>query len=183
MLAGEPAEAAAQREPDEADVGGRAAEGGETVGRAGGHHVARERAGVGAGGPGLGIDLDPGHPVRLHQDGAGEVGERAGGVAGPLRRHAEGVLAGEVDDRLDVGGVGGHRNRVGALVESQVPGLPGHVPAVTAGGGQRPAELLGERFEVGLRSCFHRVLSPVAETRTNNKPATQTLSGPRRPRA
>jgi hypothetical protein len=54
-------------------------------------------------------------------------------VARRLRRHAKTVRPRVVHDRGDVGGRLDEDDRRGLLVDGEVPGLPGEVPAVVAG--------------------------------------------------
>ena len=63
-----------------------------------------------------------------------ERAERAGAVAGALRRDAQAALAGEVDDRDDVGGVGGEGDGGGPLVDREVPGAAREVVRLVARG-------------------------------------------------
>ena len=61
-----------------------------------------------------------------------EVAERAGVVAGALRRDAKPFGARERDDGRDVLGGLGHRDRGGPLVDAQVPGQTSLVPVRVA---------------------------------------------------
>ena len=54
-------------------------------------------------------------------------------MTGALRGDPQAVLAGEADDVHDVVRRGGQRDRGGMLVDGQVPGLAGVVPAGVAG--------------------------------------------------
>ena len=62
---------------------------------------------------------------------SGPIGD--GVVAGALHRDAQAAGAGEVDERLHVGGAAGSATSGGTLVDGEVPGLAGGVPAVVAG--------------------------------------------------
>ena len=64
MLAGEPAEAAAERVADDADVGRRAGQRGEAVLGGGLGDLDPQRAGRAAGDARLGVDLDAAQLVR-----------------------------------------------------------------------------------------------------------------------
>ena len=123
---------------------------------AGAHQVVGDRPGERAGAAGPGVDLDPGHPRRLQEDRAAEVAERRRPVPGPLRRHAQAVLAGEADHRADIVRVGDRGNRGGVLVGGEVPGLAGEVPTLLAGHRQGSGHRLGEAAQVLLADTrFH----------------------------
>src|SRR4051812_21605845 len=68
VLAAEPAEAAADRVADNADVGRRAGQRGEPVGAGAFAELDRENAGLDPAGFGGGVDLDPSHRLGLDQD-------------------------------------------------------------------------------------------------------------------
>ena len=82
----------------------------------------------------LGIDLDLVEALHLHQDRVGQVTERAGIVARALRGDSQPVRGSEADGGRDVLSAGRDRDGVRALVDGQVPGLPGAVPPLVGRG-------------------------------------------------
>ena len=150
VLAGQPAQAAAQAVADDADVVRRAGQRGEPVLGGGADDVGPQRAGLGAGAAAVGVDLDDAHAVRLDEDGVvqGRLGERGGGMAGALGGDAQAALAGEVDDGDDVGDGLGLGDGGRALVDGEVPRLPRLVPTGVAGHCDRARQLLTQRAGV-----------------------------------
>jgi hypothetical protein len=140
----QPADAAAERVADQADVGRRPRQRGEA--QLGGRYrqVGAERAGLHPGGAALEVDLDPAHEAHVEQDRLVDAGAGLGVVARALRRDAQAVVAGEAHDGGDVCG----RARLGdedrALVGHQVPRRAGVVVAGVAGGVQDAGELRAE---------------------------------------
>src|SRR3954447_2049234 len=124
----EPAQAAAERVADDADVGGGARQRGEAVlGRRAGDLGPRD-AGAGASAAAGDVDLDVAQRRRLDEDRALERRDRARVVARALRGDAQAALAGEVDDRDDVGGALRDGDERGPLVDGKVPCGAGPVP-------------------------------------------------------
>lgn len=145
----EPAEAAAEGEADDADVGGGAAERREPELAGADSELAGERAG-GHPRPARGwIDLNPGHACGLQQD---DVVQRAEGTGGVTRLHGDpqAVAASELDRRdhvIDSARVGDRR---GVQIDGEVPCLAGRVPAFVAGGEDAPVKRCPQRLDVGL---------------------------------
>ena len=98
-------------------------------------------AGADAGALRAGVDLDLVERAHLHQQHS--LADRPGArvVARGLRRDAESLGRGEADGRGDVARVGRVQHRVGALVDGEVEGLAGLVPAGVLGGGDRAGEV------------------------------------------
>jgi hypothetical protein len=92
----------------------------------------REDAGLDPGDPGVGVDLDPPHPLGLQQDRLVEVGEGAGAVAGSLSRDLQPVRRGEGQRGGYVVSACGEDHRGGPLVDCQVPGGARLVPVRVA---------------------------------------------------
>jgi len=148
VLAREPRESAAERVADHADVGRGAGERRETVRGRCLDDLDPERSRLGTGDARLGPDRDGSHAVGLQQDRVAELAAQRGGVvAGALRRHAQAVSAGEVDDLDHVPG----RLRQGdggrPLVDGEIPRLTGAVPAFVAGGDDVSAQASPENVE------------------------------------
>jgi hypothetical protein len=102
------------------------------------------------------VDLHGAHAVRLDEDRALELRrQRRRAVAGALRGNGEALLAGEVDDGLDVGDGLGLRDRDRPLVDGEVPRLPGGVPAVVVRDGQISREPLPQVGDVHCRQRRH----------------------------
>ena len=135
VRAREPANAAAERVADDADVLGRAMERGQAVLDRGVDHVDPDRAGGDPRNPGLGVDLDAGHPGHVHEQRAVEqVVTRA--VTRALDGDAEPDGPRVVDGRDDVVDGLGKGDRRGPLVDSEVPGASRLVPAGIPGEGE-----------------------------------------------
>ena len=144
VLAGEPREAAAEHVADDADVGARAGQRGEAELGGGLGDLGPQRAGLAAGDPRLGVDLDAAQLVGLDEDRVGERVVGAGVVAGALGGHEQAALTGELDDGDDVGGRRRDGYGGGALVDGEVPGLAGLVPIGVAGGADAALHALAE---------------------------------------
>jgi hypothetical protein len=69
------------------------------------------------------VDLHAPHALRLDEHRVVERAHRRGVVARALHRDAQPVGAGEVHDRLDVGGPLGQRDHGRPLIRGEVPGL------------------------------------------------------------
>ena len=133
VLAAVPAEAAAERVADDADVRGGAVQRGDAeVGRAR-HDLLPLGAGAHAGGEALGVELDALELVGPQQDGVAEIAERRRVVAGALRGDLEAGLGRVAHDGGDVVGVQRRRDHGGALVDGGVEGLAREVPTLLAG--------------------------------------------------
>ena len=135
VRAAEPADAAAEGVADHADVMRRSGERGEAVRRDRRDDVAPECAGLDAGDPQVGVDLHVAELGRAQQQRVGEAvrrGERAGVVAGGLRRHGEAEALRGAHGLHDVVRAAGDDDRDGALVDREVPRGAGLVPAGVA---------------------------------------------------
>ena len=119
-LAGEPAQTAAERVADDADVWARPGECGQPVLRGRFDDLEPQHSGLHARLLLLHVDLDGAHPRGLEEDCVPERAERRRVVARALWRDAEPVFAGEGDRRDHVvGGLGvDHRGR--PLVDREV---------------------------------------------------------------
>ena len=175
MAATEPAQPAAERVADHADVGGGAGHRAEPVlaGRLG--ELEREHAGLDPRRPGVGVDLDTAHALGLEQDRALERRQRRGAVAGALGGDLEAVVGGEADGRGDVVGALGEDDGVRLLVGDQVPGGARLVPVGVVGGGdaagdRQPGEVghlgllesrsVSAKVRLAQRQTVHRVACP-----------------------
>ena len=133
MLAREPADAAAERVADDADVRRRAVQRGETVLGGRHDHVLPQRAGLDPGAPVVGVDLDP-RISRMFSRSVPSSGPCDGGaVPGALDDDLQVALGGVVDGRDDLLDRGRQRDDGGPQVGGEVPGLPGVVPAGVVG--------------------------------------------------
>ena len=133
MLAREPADAAAERVADDADIRRGAVQRREPVLGRGDDDVLPHRARLDAGDPALGVDLDTAQLAHVDQHRAVERSVRRGAVAGPLDDDLEIALDRVVDrgdDVLDRRRQGDDR---GAQVGGEVPGVPGVVVAAVVG--------------------------------------------------
>jgi hypothetical protein len=140
VLAREPAEAAAERVADDADVVRGARHRSEAEGGRGAGHVRPQRPGADSRDPGRRIDPHPAHALGGEQDRALERAHRRRPVARALGRHAQTLLAGEVHDGGDVGVRQRERHRGRPLIDGEVPRAPRLVPAVVV----RPVDLAAE---------------------------------------
>ena len=146
-LAGVPADAAAERVADDADVGRGAVQGGEPVRRDGLDDVDPQRAGTDPGGARGRVDRHLAHRGGADQHGVAQVAERTGVVTGALRGDPQTGGRGGADHLDDLVGVGrvGHRRRV--LRDGDVPRHPsGVVPGVAGqvdGAAAEQAQTLG----------------------------------------
>ena len=131
--AGEPAHAAAERVADDADVGRRPVQHDEAL--LGGRldDVPPYRPRLDADAARLGVDRHVPQALRLDENRFLELLERRGAVARSLRRDPQPVDVSELDDGHDVGSGLDERDREGALVDGEVPGLPGAVPVGVVG--------------------------------------------------
>ena len=120
VAASEPADSAAERVADDADVRRGAGQGGKTVGGRRLDHIQPQSAGLHPGDPPRRVDPDPSHGVSPEQLRVRERPERSSVVTGPLRRDAQAPCTG-VGDRSDhiVRGLGPDHRR-GTLVDGQV---------------------------------------------------------------
>jgi hypothetical protein len=145
VLAGQPAHAAAERVAGDADVGRRAVQAGQAVGREPRRDPVPLDAGADADALGGGVDADLLERADVEQQCVLEVAERALVVPGRLRRDAQSGVAGVGDRGDDVGGVGRESDGRGMLVEQQVESGSGVVPARIAGEHDGAGEGFGER--------------------------------------
>ncbi len=151
VLARQPADAATERVPDDADVGRGAVQRGEPVRDGGLDDVAPDRPGGDACGEPPRVDLHAGHAggVDEHRSVEGPAGRP---VPRALDGDPEPDRAGVVDGCHDVVDGLGKRDDRGALVDGEVPGAPRVVPAgigrededVGRGGGAQGASGVGE---------------------------------------
>ena len=153
VTAGEPADTAAQRVPDHADVGRGAREAGETVLGGSQADLFPDDAGLGAGDLRLGVDLEAAHARGLDEDGVLEAVEGVGKVPGALRGHVEAAVAGVLDDGDDVGRGLGVDDRGRALVGRKVPGPAGLVPVGIGRDDDLPVEEVTEGADAGRLLC------------------------------
>ena len=148
VLADHPAEAAAERVAEDADVGRRARQIAETVLARGLGQGLAEDARLDARALRLRVDLDSRHPLGLQQQGVRAPVDRARVVAAPVERDPETVLGGEDDGRDDVLGGLRQNDRDRLLCNGQVPRLARRVPAVVAGQDDIAGEVVPEPTQV-----------------------------------
>jgi hypothetical protein len=156
VAAREPAQAAAERVADDADVGRRAGQRGEAVLGGGAGDLGPERAGRDAGTTAGGVDRDALHARGLDEDRVLEGGERGGVVAGALGGDAQAGGAGELDDRHHVVDVLGQGHEGGTLVDGEVPRLPRLVPRRVARRGHRARQPRSKLLQVQARPTGHQ---------------------------
>ena len=154
MLAGEPAETAAERIAEHSDIVGRACKCGEPVLRRGVADLLPDRPGLDACAAIVRIDVDPMHPRRAKQDRAREVAERCGRVTRALRCDTETVGACRQNGLGDVGRRLREHDGGGPLVDGEVPGSASFVPALVVG----PVEVAVEAFLEGIDRTRRRAL-------------------------
>ena len=149
VLAREPADAAAERVADDADVRRGAVQGGQAGGVGGAGDVLPPGARLDAGAACVDVDLDAAQVAHVDQERPGERARR-GTVTGALDGDLQVALARVGDGGDHVVHGGGQRDDRGALVDRQVPGLAGVVPAHVVGedelvgaGGVHAVVLLG----------------------------------------
>jgi hypothetical protein len=128
---GQPAEAAAQRVADHADVGRRAGQRREPERRGRGQHVAPPGAGAHPGGPGRRVDLDGRHRAGVQQQRV--VVRHVGAVAGGLDGERQVVAASGKHRGAHVRRAGGPDHGGGARVQRGVEGAAEVVVARVAG--------------------------------------------------
>jgi hypothetical protein len=133
VLAGEPAQPAAERVAHDAHVRGGAREREQAVRRGRLGDLEPQGAGLDPGDLRGGIDLDAAHLLCREEDRVVERRDRRGVVAGALGRDAEAVAPREGEDRHDVVGGRGQRDVGGPLVDREVPGAAREVPLRLAG--------------------------------------------------
>jgi hypothetical protein len=149
VLACEPAETAAERVAEHADVVGRACERSEAVRGSRVGDLLPDDAGLDACAAVVRVDVDAAHACRPQEDRAREVADRSGGVAGPLWGDAQ-ALGARCPDRVgDIGCRLGRDDGHRALVGGEVPRGAGLVPAVVAGTVEVAVEMFGEGVERG----------------------------------
>ena len=144
MLAGVPADAAAEGVAGDADVRGRAVQGGQAQRRGLGDDVAPAGAGADPRAARAGVDLDPVQARGLDQDRLLQGAERLGAVAAALRRHPQPVGGREADHGADVLGVVGdgdqRRPQVEAGVEGAALGVVAGVVGADRGAADQPPQ-------------------------------------------
>jgi hypothetical protein len=150
VAAAEPAQPAAERVADDADVGRGARERGQPGLGRGPRDVHPLRAGLDARHAVRLVDLDAAHLMRLDEDGVVERAERRGVVARRLHRDPQPVAAGEVHEHLDVGRAARDRDERGALVDGEVPRLAGVVPRLFTGQDDRAGDGGAQERDVGV---------------------------------
>ncbi len=151
VAAAEPAQPAAERVADHADVGGGARHRAEPVLSGGLAQLEHEHAGLDPRRLRIGVDLDAAHALGLEQDRAVERRQRRGAVAGALGGDLEAVLGGEADGGGDVVGALGEDDAVRPLVGDEVPGGSRLVPVGVVGGGDTAGDRQpGEVGHLGL---------------------------------
>ena len=117
VLAHHEADAAAGRQPAEADRVGVAGGERQAVGVRRAGEVAGGRAGLDAGDPRLGIDADRVHPRQVDHEGVVDHAEVGEAVAAAAHREGQVVVAGEGDGRRDIVGVRRAHDRQRAAVD------------------------------------------------------------------
>ena len=152
VLAGEPADAAAERVADDADVRRGAVQGDEAVLGGGADDLLPEHAGADARLAGLGVDLDRAQLVRADEDGVGEVAERGDAVTGALGGDAQAVGLREEHGRLHVVRARRHDDQGRMLLDREVPGRALDVPALVPGGEDGAADGMTEGRDVDARA-------------------------------
>ena len=178
MLARVPADAAAERVAGDADVGGRAVQGGEARSAAAGSTTSLP-AGAGAdpGAARAGVDLDALHLGGLQEQGAVEL-ERPRAVAGALRRDPEAVLAGEATTRSRPA----HRRRgrptAGRWSTVRLKACRAASQSASCGVVTRPERLVA-RASNSFFSAAGTVIFPSVEFRVTGEPAAPRPVGSR----
>ena len=172
-LARQPADAAAERVPGDPDVRRRAVQRGEAVRREPPDDALPLGAGADAHALGAGVDSDLLEPADVQQQRVLEVAERALVVAGRLRGDTQPHLAGVGDRRDDTLVVGGQRDRGRVLVEQEIEGGAGFIPAGVAG------EQESQRGERGEHAAMVRIAARAVDPRTAGllRLATPTFQG------
>ena len=153
VAAREPAEAAAERVADHADVRRGAGEAREAVLGRGEGDLLPQHAGLGARGLGLRVDLEPAHAARADENRVVEGLQGVGEVAGALSRHAHAAPPGVLDHGDDVVGGLGEDDRRGPLVGGQVPRLARGVPVGFAREDDLAVEQVAENADAGCLLC------------------------------
>ena len=127
-----PTEAAPERVSEHPHVRRRAGEIGETVVAGCNRKWFRQDPRLDARASPSHVDLDPAHPLRLHEQRVPAPVDRARVVAARIERDAQAALCREEDGGCDIV----RRLRVddgdGPLVDREVPGLPRRVPCLVA---------------------------------------------------
>ena len=148
VLADEPADSPAQREPGDADRPGVAEAGRQSVARGLGGVLPGGEAGLRPRGPLGRVDVQPAHgPEVEHEPAVGDAVARVAVAAAPDRQ-LQVVLAGERDGHRDVGGAGGTDDERGAAIERRVLQAPGRLVLGAGRGDHGPVEggpEIGER--------------------------------------
>jgi hypothetical protein len=133
VLATQPAEPAAERVADHADIVRRPGQCGQAMLGGGDDDLGPLCPGLDAGIATVGIDLHDTHAVGPDQDRVLQRGQHACRMPGALRGHAKAPVAGEVHHGHDVG----HRLGLGdggrLLVYGEVPGLTRAVQSLSPG--------------------------------------------------
>jgi hypothetical protein len=149
VLAHEPAEAAAQREPGDARVGNGAARRGEAERLGFVIELAPEHAALGPYRAGARVDPDAFHRRQVEDQAAvvGAVARRAVAAAAQGQRQAVG--SGEVDGLLHVGGAGRAHDEGWTAVDVAVPHASRRLVAGVIASDQLAAERASETVDVG----------------------------------
>ena len=140
VAAREPAEAAAGRVADDADVGCRTREVGKAVLAGGGIGLHPQHPRLVAPDALVGIDIDALHALSLEQDRAVQRPAGAGAVAGALGRDAEATRSREVDRINDIVGALGVGDSRRVLVGREVPSGARLIPVLLPGQTTVPAK-------------------------------------------
>ena len=180
VLAAEPAEAAAERVADDADVRRGAGERREPVGGGGQRDVDPQRAGRARGRAARRVDPDAAHARGADQDLALEVAPARPAPwpvpCGAIRRPS---VAGERDRGDDVGVGDGEGDGGGPLVDGEVPRRAGRSQPASEGPYTAPSSR-ARRASTSASGRF--VISIVLETPGEESGSRRMLPAPRRPR-
>ena len=164
VLAHEPADAAAEREPGDPGRRDEPAGHGEPEGLRLVVEVAPRRAALGGGGAPLRVDAHGGHAGQVDDDAAVDGGEAGERVPAAAHGDEEVLAAGEVDRAQDVGDPGAADDERRAPVVGAVPDRSGFVVGVVLGPDELPSQALLELVErrvaegVGGGRCWCHVV-------------------------
>src|SRR5262249_5744217 len=144
---GEPADASAEGEADDADVGVAPAERDQAGAVEGIAELAPLDAGAGGDGAAYDVDLDAPQGTGAQQERVVEGG--AWGMACRLDAHRDAVDAGPADRGDHVGRVGDLEHRGGVLLDVDDPGHAGGGEGRVVGSDEGAGDLVAQRPEVG----------------------------------
>ena len=150
VLAGQPADAAAERVADDVDLWRGTVAGGEPG--LGGlvDQIPPARAGLDPGLAGAHVELDLGHPVETHEDRVGDIAERHRVVARALRGDPQAGVADRFDERDRLGDRAGCDNRRRAEIVGEVEAGASGVEAGVAGDRYGSVELVAKSVVVAV---------------------------------